>query len=91
MRHFDNLFEQRDYPAGETHVFLKQVPATADKQVILADVRDFNGLCTVVTADRIVKRQEGTCKWFIPYFPFARDDRRDNCRHGFELGLAMGS
>ena len=42
-----------------------------------------------MTADRILKRLGVSIRWFIPYFPFARHDRRIDAGDGFELQLAL--
>ena len=85
--HFTDIVKQTQYPSGETHLTVIQLPETDD--VVEAHVKNFNDLCDVVTAHRVFDRQGIYVKWFIPSFPFARDDRRNSSRDGFELGLAL--
>lgn len=84
---FDSIVEKTQYPSGEFHTRLKFEPA--DGSVIEASVFDFNDLCSVVAIDKTIKRKGKSVKWFIPFFPFARDDRRNTELDSFELGLAM--
>lgn len=86
---FDAIFTTMRYPAGESHVSLKNyVP---EKAVILkAYCRNFEDICNVKTADNILKRHKAkNITWFIPYFPFARHDRRIYKGDGLELEVAM--
>lgn len=88
---FEAIFDVMRYPAGELHVRLKK--PTSDiisSTIIAANVRSFDDLCAIVIADRILKHGGiPTHRWFIPYFPFARHDRRNDALDGFELKLAL--
>lgn len=83
---FESLFNITEYPSGETHVHMVPTNLGNHIDVIAAEVRDFDDLGHVVVADRILK---GQARWFIPFMPFARDDRCDTPNDGFELGIAM--
>ena len=52
-------------------------------------MRNFDDLAQMVTADRILRRNKIQVRWFVPYFPFARHDRRNDAGDGFELQLAI--
>ena len=82
---FEDLFEVVRYPSKETHVRLIGAVGRGPVDVIASNVRTFDDLMHVVSADRVL----GGARWFIPYFPFARDDRRNTPDDGFELGIAM--
>ena len=83
------VFTGFSYPAGEWHHRFAGV-AIPSGSVIEAHVRDFEGLCRIVTEDRILRRIGIVVRWFVPYFPFARHDRRNDANDGFELEVAMG-
>lgn len=80
-------FTVTNYPAGEFHSQISVLPESGD--VIEANIRDFNGLCRVVSQDEALRRGGINATWFLPYFPFARDDRRNTNADAFELGLAI--
>ncbi len=88
----DDIFERMTYPAGERHL---RLAATAhallagESAVIEFDARCFDDLAQMVVADRLLRRNGMTATWFVPYFPFARHDRRNDASDGFELGLAI--
>jgi ribose-phosphate pyrophosphokinase len=86
---FKDVFARTTYPSGETH--LKKIVLGDGLGTIRADVRNFNDLCDVVVANRLMKRiyNDVEIEWYIPYFPFARDDRRSTPNDGFELELAL--
>lgn len=86
---FDQLFHKLTYPAGESHVALRPDADLPRQITIEACVRDFNHLGMVLTADQILRRNGTTARWFLPYFPFARHDRRNHAGDGFELGVAL--
>jgi len=85
----DQVFERFSYPAGESHIRLRDKVDLSDLSAIEADARNFEDLCQIVTADRILRRGGASVCWFIPYFPFARHDRRNDAGDGFELQLAL--
>lgn len=91
---FDDLFSRTQYPAGERHIRqVGLVPAAilgaAERPVIEATVRNFEDLGALLTADRILKRNRVQATWFVPYFPFARQERRLDELDGSELELAL--
>lgn len=88
---FDDLFKVMTYPAGESHVRLRRNYSAGDSLVV-AEARNFTDLCNIVTADRIYRHrfpQTAQINWLVPYFPFARHDRRVDGQDGYELGLAL--
>ncbi len=82
-----------NYPSGESHTRLNYHPTykeTPESLVIEAQVFSFSDLCRVIAVNRVYQHKFGTTpKWFIPFFPFARDDRRNNDWDSFELQLAI--
>ncbi len=86
----DQVTEQLRYPAGEGHVRLRSEHIELfNIRTIEATATSFNDLGTVITTDRILRRLGRRVEWFLPYFPFARHDRRNDALDGFELGLAL--
>lgn len=90
----DEIFDRMTYPAGERHIRLADEALTAlsaatSEPVIEFDARCFDDLAQMVTADRLLRRNGVIVIWFVPYFPFARHDRRNDTADGFELGLAI--
>lgn len=87
---FSDVFEVMTYPAGEPHVRLKD---SAPERVSVIEVhpRNFNDLGAIFTANRILRHLDPshTITWYIPYFPFARHDRRNDAHDGFELRLVL--
>ncbi len=86
---FEAAFEVLKYPAGERHVRAIDIDALRCIETIEANVRTFDDLALLVTADRILRRNDLAVEWFIPYFPFARHDRRIDTADGLEVELAM--
>lgn len=86
---FDQVFESLRYPAGESHVRLRDNIDIAALQTIEATTASFDDLCQILTANRIIDFNGGSVQWFLPYFPFARHDRRNDAVDGFELQVAM--
>lgn len=84
---FDEVFKTIDYPSGEFHLQLATRPRSGN--TIVANVVDFNGLAKCVVGDRILQRNRIDVDWIIPFFPFARDDRRNSNKDGMELKLAL--
>ena len=85
----DEVFERFHYPAGESHIRLQLDIDISELAVIEATARNFADIAQIVTADRILKRNDVSVRWFLPYFPFARHDRRNDAGDGFELQLAI--
>jgi len=88
-RTFTEAFNRIEYPAGEGHIVAKSIEELRSVDTIEAKVHTFTDLCEVVTADRILRRNGIEIEWFIPYFPFARHDRRIDESDGFEVELAL--
>lgn len=91
---FDTVFERFRYPAGESHLVLRELADThsatsAEARTIEARTTSFDDLAQIVTADRVLRRNGIEVEWFLPYFPFARHDRRNHAGDGFELGVAL--
>ena len=86
---FSEMFECRRYPAGESHIELMLPTQPVEHLTIEAAIVDFEGLGNMLTADRILRRNGIRAQWFVPYFPFARHDRRNHIGDGFELGVAL--
>ena len=92
--HIDDVFDRMTYPAGERHIRLADgalaaLTGAVSEPVIEFDARCFDDLAQMVTADRLLRRNGVLVTWFVPYFPFARHDRRNDAVDGFELGLAI--
>ena len=85
----DEVFERFNYPAGESHIRLHDDIDVSGLEVIEATAFSFGDLAQIVTADRILRRTGTQVRWFVPYFPFARHDRRNDAGDGFELKLAL--
>lgn len=86
---FDDLFVKRKYPAGETHIMRGPGAKLEDGTIIEAHIRNFEGLFQIVVADDILRRDGQQVVWFLPYFPFAREDRRQSSNDGRELCLEI--
>lgn len=86
---FTTAFSRTAYPAGERHVRAKRLESLRGVETIEAKVRNFNDLCEVVVADRLLRRNGISVEWFLPYFPFARHDRRIDAADGLEVELAL--
>lgn len=87
---FNTMFRRMKYPAGESHIDLNvEWETLASKFVMEMECRSFDDLCVLLTADRLLKEHRKSCTWFVPYFPFARQDRRTDEWSGFELSVAL--
>jgi len=84
---FEEVFDSMRYPAGESHVRAHRDIALVE--TIEAKATSFEDLAQIVTADRMLRRLGQYVEWFLPYFPFARHDRRNDESDGFELGFAL--
>jgi ribose-phosphate pyrophosphokinase len=88
---FEELFDTMQFPAGESHVRLNLELLPSEIDILCSHVRDFNGLMNVVVANEILARDGVQAKWVMPYFPFARMDRRLDSHEGMELTFAMNA
>ena len=88
---FDEAFHVMHYPAGESHIRSTVIidEIDNDELVIEMQVRGFEQLGQLLTADAMLRRKGIRARWFVPYFPFARHDRRNDSNDGFELGVAL--
>lgn len=86
---FEHIFDVMRYPAGESHVEVKRVLPFSNQVIQASHVRNFEDLLNCVTAQRILKHNGFSGRWFIPYFPFGRHDRRRSHLDGLELELAL--
>lgn len=90
MMYFEDVFEFTQYPAGERHVRIKEhMLFTLYGPIVATKVRNFDDLMMIRTANEILKHNGLTSTWVIPYFPFARHDRRNDAYDGLELKIAM--
>ena len=88
---FDSIVDRFRYPAGETHLRLRSEAAAPvdDDMVIEVRATGFETLGEILTADRLLRRRDAHVTWFVPYFPFARHDRRMDRDDGLELEVAL--
>ena len=85
---FENVFKEINYPSGEWHLQAVD-PLPHHRSVIVAkNVRDFNGLMKCQVGYTILESNWRSVSWVIPFFPFARDDRRNSVLDGSELMFA---
>lgn len=84
----EQLFDVMRYPAGESHVTAKFIP-TFNPTMVAPHVRNFEDLANIVAADDILRRNDITATWFVPYFPFVRHDRRRDNKDGLEIEVAF--
>jgi ribose-phosphate pyrophosphokinase len=92
IRDFDSLFTKTQYPSGETHLKMIEHAHSPTDVVLCPKVRDWNGLMDVINAKYIVDRtpwRDLKPDFVVPYFPFARDDRRNSFHDAFELEMAV--
>lgn len=90
MERLETLFYITKFPAGEPHIEYRGTSESNDSAILVEFCRDFNDLGILVTAADILKRLYiKDITWFVPYFPFARHDRRRYDVDGLELKVAM--
>lgn len=82
------------YPSGETHVAVKpdifyNLKPTHDDIVIQWNPRSWTDLMSMIAIDENLRRNRIDVQWFVPYLPFARDDRRRTPGCANELDLAL--
>lgn len=88
--HFHDIFRTFNYPAGEPHVrMVADDPTQGGEIVIESNARNFDDLCVLVIASGILRKRGIVARFFVPYFPFARHDRRIDDRDGLEVYLAL--
>lgn len=87
---FEQVFNVMHYPAGESHVEARVMIPSPGVGIIVSHCRGFEDLCNILVADEILMRNDcPATKWFIPYFPFGRHDRRRHRLDGMELTIAL--
>lgn len=84
-----DICTRRRYPAGESHIELAEQALCGPAVVIEAHCRNFEDLCELLTVQRIFDRRRISVRWLVPYFPFARHDRRNHAWDGCELEVAL--
>lgn len=87
--HLSEISTRRRYPAGESHVELSEQGVASGSVVVEAHCRNFEDLCELLTVQRIFERRRVSARWLLPYFPFARHDRRNHAWDGCELEVAL--
>lgn len=94
----DNVLDITTYPSGETHVQIKDwvVHLGRDRTgevcphfVIEWPARTWTDVMNLVTTDQALIRLNVPHTFFLPYLPFARDDRRRSRGCGNELDVAI--
>jgi ribose-phosphate pyrophosphokinase len=85
---FDELFKTTNYPSGEWHIEALNVNLDAD-DVVICNARNFDDLMKAKIGIDIQSSFGFKMEWVIPYFPFARDDRRNSHLSGQELYRAV--
>lgn len=81
--HYQDLFDQMHYPAGEPHVKLKADVVQELKNgwfrpFVLVEARNWNDLMAVRIGDEILKDNGILATFVIPYLPFSRHDRKND-------------
>lgn len=87
--HFEEVFNTLRYPAGESHVRVADGFDLAAVTTLEVQTKSFEDLGNLVTASRVFAHQRLTPQFFLPYFPFARHDRRSDSGDGLELQVAL--
>jgi len=88
-RKFDDVFETIEFPAGEPHIKIKDKHSFFTSDVIEVKARNFQDLALLQVANNLAKFNRHKLLWYVPYFPFARQDRRINPYDGFEAKVAL--
>lgn len=91
LLNFNEIFNVMKYPAGEPHVRIGEMVTSHDLvcDAIIFQVRDWNDLMILTLADDILKTLGLSPRWVVPYFPFARHDRKINARDSRPLEFAI--
>lgn len=88
-----DICQRTRYPAGESHVQLLPEalggPRDPSPLTVLANCRTFEDLAELLTVQEIFDRRRVAARWLVPYFPFARHDRRNHAWDGCELEVAL--
>lgn len=84
----DDIIDRTVYPSGEWHLQLN-LERLAGVRTIELTARHFNDICSAIVVDRALRRIGQRVTWFVPFMPFARDDRRNSPADAMELELAL--
>lgn len=85
MKNFSDYFEIIKFATPETNVRLKSsdnIPLTGD--TLIKKCINWEDVLHLVVADSILTRNGIFVRWYIPYKPFARQDRVTDTRHANE-------
>lgn len=85
MKNFQDYFEIIKFATPETNVRLKStdiIPKSGD--IISMRCLSWEDIMHLFSADAILTRNDIYCKWYVPYKPFARQDRTTDLRHSCE-------
>ena len=88
MKTFENYFEIIKFATPETNVRLKDsnvVPKCDD--IIIKKCMNWEDFMHLICADDILTRNEIWVNWYVPYKPFARQDRVTAAGHANESSL----
>ena len=77
------------YPAGESHIEIHPWALVDLSKVIQVRLRNFEDIANVILADQIFKRNGREIRFYAPYFPFSRHDRRNHMYDSEPLLLAL--
>lgn len=93
VRDYTEIFHVMKYPAGEFHVSIKHgapIGHYHNTMAIIWPARDYNDLCTILLAWETYRRHMGEgIRVVVPYFPFARHDRRNGAGDSNPLQFAI--
>lgn len=89
MKTFDDYFEIIRFATPESNVRFKEkvlsVPKSGD--IIIKSCFNWEDVMHLIMADKILTRNNIICTWYIPYKPFARQDRTTGLGHATESGM----
>lgn len=88
LKTVDHYFQIVKFPSGETNVRLQDsnnIPRTGD--VIVAQCMNWQAVMHLIAADNILIRNQIFVRWYIPFKPFARQDRITGTTHANETEL----
>lgn len=85
----ESICQRTRYPAGESHVELLPQKLPKGSLTIQANCRTFEDLAELLTIQALFERRRIQVSWLVPYFPFARHDRRNHAWDGCELEVAL--
>jgi len=93
VRDYTEIFSVMKYPAGEFHVAIKAGAPDShyeNTSAVIWPARDYNDLSLILLAWETYRRFMGeSLTVVVPYFPFARHDRRNSARDSNPLQFAI--